>query len=103
MSATNREGGGVGSRVGSGQALRGSGRVGSDNYWLLKSGRVGSRPWWVGSGPKNWTREQLCSFLHRDCTRAALSVHHCVILVLQHYCNSATVLLQVNDVKYKLN
>ena len=27
MSATNREGGGVGSRVGSGQALRGSGRV----------------------------------------------------------------------------
>ena len=30
MSATNREGGGVGSRVGSGQTLRGSGRVGSD-------------------------------------------------------------------------
>ena len=30
-------------RVGSGQALRGSGRVWSDN-WLLKSGRVGSGP-----------------------------------------------------------
>ena len=48
MSATNWEGG-VGSRVLSGQALRGSGRVGSDN-WLLKSGRVGSGPDPGGSG-----------------------------------------------------
>ena len=39
----------VGSRVGSGQALRGSGRVGSDN-WLLKSGRVRSGPDPGGSG-----------------------------------------------------
>ena len=43
------------------------------------------------------------SFLHRGCTRAAPSLHQCVILVLQHFCSSATVLLQINGVKYKLN
>ena len=45
------------------------------------------------------------SFLHRGCTRAAPSLHQCVILVpvVQHFCNSATVLLQENGVKYKLN
>ena len=49
MSATNREGGGVGSRVGSGRVRHCVGRVGSDN-WLLKSGRVGSGPDPGGSG-----------------------------------------------------
>ena len=49
MSATNREGRGVGSRVGSGRVRHCVGRVGSDN-WLLKSGRVGSGPDPGGSG-----------------------------------------------------
>ena len=43
------------------------------------------------------------SFLHRGCTKAAPSLHQRVTLVLQHFCNSATVLLQVNGAKYKLN
>ena len=50
------EGGGVGSRVGSGQALRGSSRV---RQLALE---VGSGPDPGGSGPKNWTREQLCLY-----------------------------------------
>ena len=49
MSATNWEGRGVGSRVGSGRVRHCVGRVGSDNG-PLKSGRVGSGPDPGGSG-----------------------------------------------------
>ena len=61
MSATNREGGGVGSRV-TGRVRHCVGRVGRVRYLALGvgSGRVQTMVGRVGSGPKNWTREQLC-------------------------------------------